>query len=775
MTFALVDNPKVRRRDTLRKITGKAVYTYDINPDNVGESGFVYMGKVTCPYPHARIKRIDVSKAEAAGYVAVTASDMPPFDLWGVFGRGHTPLPADFVRHPGEPVVCVGAGTTNEVEDAANLVEIEYEPLPFVLDAEEALKPGAPQIWPTGNVPGAGFNTETGPIPATLHIELGDVDAAFAKADAVVENRLDFPLEQHYEMEPRGVVVAWQGSQLVYWASNQWVHLARTLIANYFRMPVNDVVVKTSLGGLEEGGVLGMALGDKVAGEELVIAAVMSKKAGAPVKYGPTRFDQALNTCNPRFPMRAYVKFAGTRDGTFTAIQANIYTNVGAYGGSEGSDTLTDFYEAYVVPNVRLDNISVNTNSYPYAGAMRDVGESQGHFFTEVTVDMLAEKLGIDPVQFRLKNMRTKDTAVSPVTHYPYTGFGEPEAFVKAMEAFEWQTKWKGYGVANAVDGPKRRGVGVALLNAAKGSIIPPSTGQIQVDPDGSVTVFTGLTDHGAGGNTTFPLMAAEYLGLTSLDNLHVVQSDTSLTTDSSVTAGSQSTRNCGMAFMEAAKDLERQWFPIVAKKLGVDADTLTFGNDRVFVKDDPSKGMSFKEAAGLLSAPVKGLGVFQVPSTVDWRVGGGKFVELEVDTETGYVHVINYVSGIDIGRVIWWKGAESQVRGGFLGMGIGEALYQNLLHDPTTGSYINPNYHDYRIPTMMEVPDNIEATWEEYGDPVGPFGGKGIGENVLCCVSPAMLNALSNALGGYRFLKLPVGPEDIMNAVQWMKEAGRL
>jgi xanthine dehydrogenase YagR molybdenum-binding subunit len=406
---------------------------------------------------------------------------------------------------------------------------------------------------------------------------------------------------------------------------------------------------------------------------------------------------------------------------------------------------------------------------------MRDVGESQGHYFIDAAVDMLAEKLNVDPAEFRLKNMRTKKNAVDPVTGYPYTGFGEPEGFQKAMDAFNWKSKWKGYGVPSSVQGTKRRGLGVALVNCAKGSIIPPSTGQIQVDPDGTVTVFTGLTDHGAGGNTAFPLMAAEYLGLTSLDNVRVVQSDTSQTTDSSVTAGSQATRNCGMAFGEAVKDLKKQWFPTVAKKLGVDPNALTFGNDMIFVANDPTKGMSFKDAAALLDGPVKGYGVFHVPEKIAWRVGGAKFVEVEVDVETCYAHVVNLVSGMDIGRVIWWKGAESQVRGGFLGMGIGEALYQELWHDPTTGGYVNPNYHDFRIPTMMEVPDDIVATWEEYVDPVGPFGAKGIGENVLVASSPAISNALSNALGGYRFTRLPIAIEDIVTAVQWMKKEGKL
>ena len=163
MPLALVGNPAIRRRDTLRKVTGQAVYTFDINPSHIGEQSFIYMGKVTCPYPHANITKIDVSKAEAAGYVTVSAQDMSPFTFFGVGGRAHTPLPRDTVRYAGEPVVCVGAPTTNEVEDAIDLVDVEFEPLPFVLDAEEALQSGAPRIWPDGNVPAGGFNPE--PLP----------------------------------------------------------------------------------------------------------------------------------------------------------------------------------------------------------------------------------------------------------------------------------------------------------------------------------------------------------------------------------------------------------------------------------------------------------------------------------------------------------------------------------------------------------------------------------------------------------------------------------
>jgi CO/xanthine dehydrogenase Mo-binding subunit len=604
-------------------------------------------------------------------------------------------------------------------------------------------------------------------------VKYGDISAGFAEADEIVEARLDTQLEQHFVMEPKSQIAYWRDNKLYVRVNTQYAHLDRIALASYFRMPVSDVIISTSLGG-EGGHVLGMALGSKINHISLPIIAVMARKTGKAVKHAFTRVEEALNG-HHRFPVRGYVKFGGKRDGTFTAMQGKFYIDVGAYGPEKGGDTLSDFYHAYTVPNVLLHSLSVNTNSHDWATFMRDVGESQGHFIMEVAIDMLAEKLGIDPVEFRLKNMRTKKTAVDPVTGFKYSSLGQPEAFLKAMNAFNWKARWKGWGVPSAVNGSKRRGVGVSLLNAVKGAISPPITGQVEVRPDGKVIFYTGLTDHGAGGNTAYAIMVAEALGLTSLENVTVIHSDTALTTDSGVTAGSRSTRVAGMAALMAVEDLKKQWFPVIASKLGVKPESLVFGDDRIYSRDDPSVGLTFKEAAALLKAPVKGSGVFTPPPRTAYRVGGAKFVELEVDVETGEVKVLEYVSGMDIGRVIFWKGAENQVRGGFYGMGMAEALYQERWNDPTTGGYLNPNFHDFRIPTIREVPDKVVATWEEHVDPIGPFGAKGIGENVLTGVSPAIANALSNALGGYKFTKLPITRKEIIEAIRWMRRVGKL
>ncbi|MDG6902883.1 MAG: xanthine dehydrogenase family protein molybdopterin-binding subunit [Nitrososphaerota archaeon] len=776
--LAIVGNPNVNRRTTMGRVTGQTVFSSDILPKHINAPSFVYMAYVTCPYPRAKIVSIDVSRAEAAGYVTVTPNELPPYDLYNA-GRPYSPLGnRGTTLSAGQPVVAVGAPSPDGVEDAKSLVSVKFEPLPYVMDAEEALQPGAPQIWQNGNSPSAGVGEGGVPVPSTLHIEYGDVDTAFNQADAIVETTLETQPQQHFDLEPVGVVANWVGGTLYIYDKDTYAASTAKALANYFGIPATSVIVRSALGGYEGGSALGSAFGNG-SSDNLVIASLMSKKAAAPVKFVATRFNNSLYTTY-RFPIRGYVKFGGTKDGRFTAMQADLYVNVGGTGGSSGSDAVSDFYNAYAVPNVRLDSVPVNTNIFYKAAYMRDVGESQGHFIMESAVDMLAEKLGIDPLTFRLNNMRAGATAVDPVSKLPYSGFGQPAVTLKARDAFGWSSKWQGWASPSSVSGTLRRGVGIAILNAAKGSPFVFTSGQIQIDPDGTVTVFTGHTDQGAGTSTAIPIMAAEALGLTSMDNVKLVASDTSLTTDTGITNGSVSTRNAGPSYILAAHDLARQWFPIVAKKLNADPNNLTFGGGMVYDKTNAANGMTFKGAAALLQSSIKGYGGLFFPNKVAFRVGGMKFVEVEVDTETADARVVNYVGGIDIGKVVFAKGAQSQARGGFIGLGIGQAFYEELLNDPSadfqySGSYLNPNFLDLKVPTIMETPDSAEGVWEEYVDPIGPYGAKGIGENVLIGASAAIANAMSNALGGYRFTSLPIRKEDIVAAIRWMKSTGKL
>ena len=809
----LVGNPNIHRWDTYSKVTGKLKYAQDLQPADVGvsaASGFVYMGYVLCPYPHAMIKKIDTSKAEAMGAVTISGydtEDLPPYNYYSTSGnRFRGPLPVGEVRYAGCPVVAVGATSPDLLNDAINAVEVDYEPLPFVLDAEEALLSTAPQLWPGGNAPAGAILAGEGIYsPSTATVKIGDATSAIAAAaadpnGAVVTIRLDTGFLQHFDMEPRGLIAQWWGQGLVtIWSNTQYAHSMATTIANYFGIPKPNITVKTGLGNNTAWG-MGLGSGNKSSGEEYIIATAMSRKSGSPVKFMHTRLSHATATSN-RWPCRGYVTGAA-QNGKITALKLVGYSNVGANGGANSD--LGYYYTGYVVPNLDLTWYSANTNAYGLAGPQRDVGETQNTFMMETIVDMLAEKLNVDPFDFRLSNMRTwaytdpatgttyPNTAVDITTGYPFSGYGQPAAHLDAGATFNWKGRWKGWATPSNVltgyqgetngSGKKLRGVGMACTSGAKGALSAPDTGQIQVDPLGNITVFTGGTDHGGGGMTTLPIIAAECLGQTDLSHVTLFASDTSVTTDTGVTAGSRMTRNGGIGLVAAARDLANQWFPTVAAALapGTKAANLAFGNNTIYDTTNPSNSMSFTAAAKLLKAPIKGNGNFVPPTKTAYRIGGTRICEIEVDVETADVHVVDVVNNLAHGRIIFALGSEAQMQGGFIGQGEGMALFDETIPDSSTGlnlsgRFLNPNYLDLKAPTIMQAPDRALAHFTEYQDQYGPFGAVGMGENSQMNAVACIVNALSNALGGYRFTKVPVRKEDIVTALEWMKANGKL
>jgi len=810
---ALLGNPNVVRWDTYAKAVGKCKYAQDIQPTDVGvaaAAGFIYMGYVTCPYPHALIKSIDTSKAVAMGAVCISGYDtafLPPYNYYSTSGnRLRGPLPVGEVRYPGCPVVAVGTQSPDTLNDAINAVEVEYEPLPFVIDAEEALTSTAPQLWPGGNAPAGAILAGEGIYsPSTATVKIGNATQAISAAaadpnGAVVTIRLDTGFIQHFDMEPRGLIAQWWGQGMVsIWGNTQYAHSLLTTIANYFGIPKTNITVRTSLGSISGWG-MGIGTGNKSSGEEYIIATAMSKKSGSPVKFFHTRITHTAATSD-RWPCRGYIT-AASQNGAITAVKLVGYSNVGANGGANSD--LGFFYTGYVVPNLDLTWYSANTNAYGLAGPQRDVGETQNTFMMETVVDMLAAKLNIDPYVFRLNNMRTAaytdptsgttfpNTAVDISTGYPFSGYGQPAAHIDAAATFNWKNRWTGWGTPAAVltgnqsetvgSGKKLRGIGVAITSGAKGSLSAPDTGQIQVDPLGNITIFTGGTDHGGGGMTTLPIIALECLGQTDFSRATLIASDTSLTTDTGVTAGSRMTRNGGIGLVAAARDLANQWFPIVAAALapGTKSTNLAFGNNTIYDTTNPSNSISFVNAAKLLKAPIKGNGNFVPPAKTAYRVGGTKMCEVEVDVETGDVHIVDLVANLAHGRIIFAAGSEAQMQGGFIGQGQGMALFDERIVDSSTGlnlsgRFLNPNYLDEKVCTIMQTPDRAVSHFYEYRDPYGPFGAVGMGENSQMNTVACICNALSHALYGYRFTKVPVRKEDIVYALQQLKAQGKI
>ena len=786
--LSLVGNPKLTRTDLIPRITGERKFSSDIMPADIGlvNGKFVYMGLITCPYPSAKVTKLDMSKAEAAGYVTLTGADLPTYDYYSNTGRTFLPLSSERVNFAGQPVAAVGSIDPDGVTDAIQLVTAEYEPLPYVFDAEAALQPGAPQLFEGGN-------SIIGPTPIT--VQFGDVETALSQADEVVSQRFDTSIQTHFELEPTALVAWWNNGTLNTYEKTNYAFGDRAALAAYFGLPLGDVICRNALGAHAYGAAGGI-FGNSTVGDDLIIASAMSRKSGAPVKWVPTRLENSRVTTN-RFPIRASFTFGGTRAGALTAMKIDLYFNFGARGGAvlDGPD---DFYNTYNFPNLLMHEYAVNTNAYGLAAYMRDVGESQCHFMMESTIDMLAEKLDIDPITFRLNNMRTSAEAVDPVTKLPYSELGEPQTFNTGVSTFNWNSLWKGWGVPVSVNGTKRIGVGVGLMNGNKGTAFPPSSGQIQVNPNGSVVVYSGQCDQGAGTHTTIPIEAAQAIGLSSLDNVTYISADTSVNTDSSVTAGSEGTQNGGFAMIAAAIDLAKQWFPIVAAKLaaGTQASNLAFGGglgagfnglggnvsaqppDIIYVTTNPSNQMSFNDAAALLTQSLTGYGIGTplINFGMTHRVQGVKLVQLQVDTETAEVDILTYTNALDLGRIIFPKGAYSQSDGGFVGLGIGQAVFEETINAPSTGlnlsgSYLNARFLDMKVPTIAQTPTTINTQWIEGVDPTSAYGAKGIGELCLITVSAAITNALSNALGGYRFTKIPIRKEDIVAALQWMQE----
>ncbi len=790
-SYSLVGNASVTRQDLMNRINGTRHWTADISASDIGASSMVYMGRVLSPHPSALIKSIDVSKAEAAGYTVLTAADLPAYNFINQ-GRNFLPLARGSVLYAGQPVAAVASTDPDTVQDGIDLVDVAYEPQPYVFDPEEALKPGAPQLYPGGN-------SLTGPEPVT--ISYGDAASALSAADAVVSQRFDYPILQHFQIEPSGCVAWWTGGQLYVWERTNYAFGDQSSLASYFGIPVSDVVCRVALGGTTHSANGGM-FGNSSNANDLVIAAAMSQKVGAPVKWVGTRFADARST-NSRFPTRCYCAFGGTKAGLLTAMQVNMYYNMGAVGGSM-TDGADDFYNTYVVPNLEINQYVVSTNAYSMGTPMRDVGESQTHFAMESTIDMLADQLGIDPVTFRLNNMRTSATATDPVAGTPYSTLPQPQVFNSATSAFNWTSLWKGWGVPSSTSGSIRYGVGLALESCNKGGYMPVCWGQITVNPDGSVAIYNGQSDQGGGTTTTLPLLAAQFIGLSSLENVTYYSGDTSVTSDSGGTFGSLGTMTGGLGVLSAATALGRAWFPIVAAALapGTKASNLAFGggigagfsgvggsvspqpSGIIYDTTNPSNQMTFQQAAALLSAPLTVTG-YGPPSefpglAFTHRDSGTKIAMVAVDTLTADAEVVSVVSALDIGRVVFAKGARSQLEGAFIGLGMGEALFEEVLNDPTTGlarsgSYLNPNYLDMKIPTIMQAPSSFTCLPYESLDPTGPFGAKGMGEDSLCATSAAIANAMSNALGGYRFTSVPMRKEDIVAALQWMQANGKL
>jgi putative selenate reductase molybdopterin-binding subunit len=702
------------RIDARERVTGKAAYSNDVRLP-----GMLYAKVLRSPHPHARIKSIDVSKASALPGVKAVLTHENCTVVWGAGGIAGGQQYNDAVkritkqrryafnnpvRFVGDPVAAVAAVNRHVAEEALQLISVDYETMPHVLEPEEALKPGAPQIWPEGNL---SLNTQNEAKPTGQR--RGDVEQGFRESDHVFEDRLTTTLVHNAQMEPRTCVAHWEGENLTVYTPTGGIANCRSDTARDLGMPVEKVrIICQYMGG---------NFGNKNQNQDSdLIAAMLAKQAGAPVKVEYSRKEDFIGM-HGRWPTVQYYKVGVTRDGMLKSIQLRGYSGMGGYRKNSGA---IGGIEVYQCPNIETTIYPVYTNK-TVSGNFRGPEFPQGYFGIQNMMDEVAFKLNVDPVEFGLKNMTRKANDQNPYTNYTLE-----ECIHRGAEAFGWKQKWRAQPGSDP--GPVKRGSGFAFMAFRSG--VGRSNAIIEVDSSGRYIVRVGVTDVGAGAKTTMGLIAAEALDV-PLSQVTVDWGDTSRCPYSVGESGSRTTIQTGYAVVEAARDIKRQ----IAEK------GLPKGTARYTASTNPNPSIEGNKVRATY---------------------GAHFVEVEVDVETGRARVLKYLCVHDCGRVMNPLTAASQIKGGAI-MGIGMALHEELLYDPRSGQPLTAGYYGHRVLTHRDTPD-IEVIFIESDDGYGPWGAKSMGESSKVPAVAAVGNAVFNATG-HRMKDLPITRDKILNA----------
>lgn len=727
-------HPKI---DGWERVSGRAVY-----PSDIFLPGMLYAKVLRCPHPHAKVLSMDTAKAKAVpGVKAVyTAADLGV--SWEKSpGRSHhdMPLLTGLARYAGDEIAVVAAVDEDIAQHALELIKVQYETLPFVVDPEEALKPDAPKVHPGGNLLGG---------KPTL-LQRGNIEQGFAEADVIYEGRYTTPMLQHASAEPRVCVARWERGKLTVWESTQYTFATQQGLAHILKLPMSKVrVICDYMGG---------GFGDKLQIERYtVLASVLSMRTGLPVKLELTREENFL-AAHHRYPTVTYLKYGAKKDGTLTAIQARTIADMGAYFHFDGAfGVIETMKSVYRCANVRGEAYNVYTNK-PEGGTMRCVGHPQGEFAQEVHMDIMAEMLGMDPVAFRLKNY-AKLADGDQDRKVPFSSNAMEPCIVKGAQAFGWAQRWR----KPAAGGSHiRRGLGMAIHACRHGAMVLPSAGMVKLNVDGTVNVLVGTADIGCNQKTTMAMIAAEELDV-PLSAVSVTAADTDVTLDTGSSGGSKQTATAGTAVKLAAADVKRQLVEIAAKLLKTDKEKIEYRDGR-FQAAGAGEGIALKDVIRKAPATLTGRGTGALQPGVTTHCFAAHFAEVEVDTLSGRVRVLKMVAAHDAGKVINVLGAENQIDGGTI-QGLGFGMLEHQRFDAATGVCVNPNLVDYKMFTMKDAPE-IETVFIEPIDAGGPFGAKGIGEPPYAVPAPAIANAIYNAIG-VRFTSLPVNAPAILEAL---------
>lgn len=751
-TFNVVGTRPIRH-DGADKVTGQAKYGSDVYP-----TGLLYGKILRSPHAHARIRGVDTSKAEKQPGVraVVTGRDLPETpnvpgeDRKVTLGELSTDLKylrdgilaSDKIVFKGQPIAAVAALNIHAAEEAVELIEVDYEVLPAVTNVQEAMKDNAPILHE--DVQTEEFGEKTGKISNVAeHFQhrLGDIQKGFAEADVIIEREFNTATVHQGYIEPHACTVNWNKDGRIHvWHSSQGPFNIRDATAEVLGLSTSQIKITP----MEIGG----GFGGKFEPYAEPVAALLSKKTGHPVKIVMTRAEE-FECTGPTSGSYIRVKMGVTKAGKLVAGEAYLAYEAGGFPGSPVSAAADCVFAPYDIPNMTVDGFDVLVNK-PKSAAYRAPGATNAEFASETVIDELAEKLNMDPLDFRLMNSSKEGTRKSDGTKY------QPIGCVEVIQAMKDHPHYTA-----PLEGPNQgRGVAIGFwMNAGLQSAV-----NLAVNTDGTVALTEGSPDIG-GTRTSISMQAAEVLGIPA-ENIHPSVVDTDSIGFTFGTGGSRTTFATGYAAYEAAQDVKQQLIERAAMIWDVDKDSLTMEDGIISSNSNLELKMTFGEIAAEMNntgGPILGRGAVD-PKGVGVAFAG-LIVDVETDPETGKVDILRATAVQDAGKAIHPSYVEGQMQGGTaqgIGWGMNEEYFMN-----TEGKMANSTFLDYRMPIALDLP-MIDTVIVEVPNPGHPFGVRGAGEVPIVAPPAALANAIYRALG-IRMNKLPMSPGTIMESV-WAK-----
>ncbi|KMY66014.1 hypothetical protein AAU61_18780 [Desulfocarbo indianensis] len=747
-------------KESYEKVTGKAEYC-----TTVALPGMLVGKILRSPHAHARILNLDISKAESMPGVKAVLSARDVQKRIYTLNVMTYQLPDgepqdmimfdDVVRYVGDPVAAVAAINEEIARKALEAIEVQYEVLPAIYNIEDAVREGAPAVHEP--VPGNVL------IPATPVFCYGEVEKGFAESDVVVEGTYQTSKQIQAGLENACSVADFRSGRLTVWSQTQLPHMARRMIAHLFDLPETRVRIIQPYAGC------GFGAGTDLCNEHY--AAGLAIKAGAPVKVKYYRNEDFSNRITREHIVRVDMKVGLQKDGTPKALQAKYVGDAGAYACKIGSGcgvALASNITEYEFENMHQEIEAIYTNHLS-CGAMRGFGGMQSSFVRETLIDEACEKIGMDPIEFRKKHHR----GVGGLGWFPMTEItscGLDECLEIGAKKIGWKDKWR----KGQKDGPLRRGVGVAAmgwLSGAQPMLLEHTNATLKFNNDGGCSLIVSPGNLGQGIIGSLSQIAAEALGI-DYDDVHVVLGDTDVT---GFDIGTHASRGCyciGRAVMKACGMAREKFMQRAATKLEAPAYALEMRDKKIYLKDDPSRSVDYREIAhDLIYNYERNCEQLVIHATLEptefappWQAG---FAEVEVDSETGVVTLLNWITVHDIGRAINPTVVEGQLEGG-TAQGVGFALFEDPIISQENGAMLSDGFDKYKIATALDIPRH-EAILVELGDPSGPYGAKSVGEAGLFLQAPAISNAIYDAVG-MRLREVPMTPERVLAAIKNQK-----